>query len=446
MSHVPARRMIPLLFLVALIVAGVIYLAGISGAEDGPLTASGTVASVEVDVASEVSGRVVEVYVEEGGAVDAGQPLFRLDEAILAAQRDRAAAALESARLGIRTAEAAEASAALQLALALQTARLQASPARALAWSQSIPWQFTLPAWYFSASEGVDAAEREASLAETSWADALAQLDAILEDAGLAAEEERVARAQAGFTVAQSVLDQALSASESEAVVDEAEALRDAAQDELEAANDAYEEALDDETSADLTAARAAVAVARARLDTARDRLASLRLGDESLQVEAARAALNQAQAARDQAAGVMAQAQAELALADAQIERLTIHAPISGVVVTQSVEPGEVVVAGGAVMTIGNLEQLTLTIYHPAARYGEISLGDRASVAVDSFPGESFAAEVVRIADQAEFTPRNVQTEEGRRTTVFAVELTVENPEGKLKPGMPADVEFGQE
>jgi hypothetical protein len=66
--------------------------------------------------------------------------------------------------------------------------------------------------------------------------------------------------------------------------------------------------------------------------------------------------------------------------------------------------------------------------------------------VAVDSFPGESFAAEVVRIADQAEFTPRNVQTEEGRRTTVFAVELTVENPEGKLKPGMPADVEFGQE
>jgi hypothetical protein len=51
----------------------------------------------------------------------------------------------------------------------------------------------------------------------------------------------------------------------------------------------------------------------------------------------------------------------------------------------------------------------------------------------------------VIRIADQAEFTPRNVQTEEGRRTTVFAVELAVDNPDGKLKPGMPADVMFGE-
>jgi hypothetical protein len=65
------------------------------------------------------------------------------------------------------------------------------------------------------------------------------------------------------------------------------------------------------------------------------------------------------------------------------------------------------------------------------------------AHVTVDSFPRESFMAQVVYIADKAEFTPRNVQTVEGRRTTVFAVELAIENPEGKLKPGMPADVEF---
>ena len=49
----------------------------------------------------------------------------------------------------------------------------------------------------------------------------------------------------------------------------------------------------------------------------------------------------------------------------------------------------------------------------------------------------------MARIADQAEFTPRNVQTDEGRRTTVFAVKLTVDDPAGKLKPGMPADVVF---
>jgi multidrug resistance efflux pump len=78
-----------------------------------------------------------------------------------------------------------------------------------------------------------------------------------------------------------------------------------------------------------------------------------------------------------------------------------------------------------------------------PEDRYGEIQLGDKAQVSVDSFPDETFDAVVVRIADRAEFTPRNVQTEEDRRTTVYAVELLVETTLGKLKPGMPADVVF---
>ncbi len=63
----------------------------------------------------------------------------------------------------------------------------------------------------------------------------------------------------------------------------------------------------------------------------------------------------------------------------------------------------------------------------------------------VDSFPDESFTAKVTRIAEQAEFTPRNVQTAEGRATTVFAVKLAVDNAGGRLKPGMPADVYFNE-
>jgi HlyD family secretion protein len=65
--------------------------------------------------------------------------------------------------------------------------------------------------------------------------------------------------------------------------------------------------------------------------------------------------------------------------------------------------------------------------------------------VSVDSFPNQTFDATVTRIADQAEFTPRNVQTSEGRQTTVFAVKLAVQDPAGLLKPGMPADVAFDQ-
>jgi HlyD family secretion protein len=63
--------------------------------------------------------------------------------------------------------------------------------------------------------------------------------------------------------------------------------------------------------------------------------------------------------------------------------------------------------------------------------------------VTVDSFPGRVFAGKVTHIADQAEFTPRNVQTVEGRKNTVFAIKLTLENPDLALKPGMPADVNF---
>jgi len=93
--------------------------------------------------------------------------------------------------------------------------------------------------------------------------------------------------------------------------------------------------------------------------------------------------------------------------------------------------------------MNIGELDDLTITVYISEDRYGQIQLGEHVRVTVDSFPGEVFDAVVKRIADKAEYTPRNVQTEEGRRTTVFAVELSVNDPEGKLKPGMPADVDF---
>jgi HlyD family secretion protein len=63
----------------------------------------------------------------------------------------------------------------------------------------------------------------------------------------------------------------------------------------------------------------------------------------------------------------------------------------------------------------------------------------------VDSFPGKGFSAQVINIADTAEYTPRNVQTVEGRSATVYAVKLKVSDPEGHLKPGMPADVIFSK-
>ena len=113
---------------------------------------------------------------------------------------------------------------------------------------------------------------------------------------------------------------------------------------------------------------------------------------------------------------------------------------PIDGVVLERLVEPAEFAPTGSTVMVVAALDALALKIYVPEDQYGRISLGQVFPVAVDSFPGETFSGKVSFISDQAEFTPRNVQTKYSRQTTVYAVKLGLAPSAGKLKPGMPAD------
>jgi HlyD family secretion protein len=115
----------------------------------------------------------------------------------------------------------------------------------------------------------------------------------------------------------------------------------------------------------------------------------------------------------------------------------------VDGVVLTRSIQPGEVIQAGMTALVIGEVSQLKVTVYLAEDKYGQVHLGDHASLKVDSYPNESFEAAVTRIADQAEYTPNNVQTKEERQTTVYAVELSITDPQGKLIPGMPVDVTF---
>ena len=89
---------------------------------------------------------------------------------------------------------------------------------------------------------------------------------------------------------------------------------------------------------------------------------------------------------------------------------------------------------------TVTDLRRVTLTIYVPTAEIGLVKLGRAAEVTVDAYPGRVFPGRVVHIADQAEFTPKNVQTQEERARTVFAVKIELDNDAGLLRPGMPAD------
>jgi multidrug resistance efflux pump len=182
-------------------------------------------------------------------------------------------------------------------------------------------------------------------------------------------------------------------------------------------------------TTASLETVAAQYDAARAARDAAAANLDLIRAGARSQQLEAARAQV--------------VAAEAQVAALDAQLARFTLRAPSAGVVIVRAAEPGEFVAPGATVLTIADLSRLRLVVFVPEDRFGQIRLGQGASLGVDSWPGQSFSGTVTAIADQAEFTPRNVQTAAGRRTMVFAVTLTLDNPDGLLKPGMPADVTF---
>jgi HlyD family secretion protein len=429
--------------------------------EDTSLKGSGTVEAVEVTVSPEVSGRVVEVLVAQGQQVQPGDILFSLDDALLAAQQRQAETALDAAQAwwevaqtGLAAARAAVDTAQVQYEIELNLALAQAQPARVAEWSQTVPTEVELSPWYFTASEEQAVAQAELEAARTDLANEqadYADLITGLEDSAFLDAETQLAEAQASFTIAYQLLARANAQSDT-ALRDAAQNAYDIALSELEAAQEAYTGALSTEEAEDVLAGRAALAVAQERVDTALDRVNALLTGVYSLRVQAAAAALAQAQtnvlqaeSKITQAQTAVHQAQAQLELIEVQITKLEVKAAVSGTVLSRNIEPGEVVQAGAAALILAQLDRLTITVYLPEDRYGEVDLGSTAQVSVDSFPGQTFQAAVVRIADQAEFTPRNVATGEGRRTTVFAVELRVDDPAGLLKPGMPADVTFGE-
>jgi RND family efflux transporter MFP subunit len=185
------------------------------------------------------------------------------------------------------------------------------------------------------------------------------------------------------------------------------------------------------------------VAVAQARYDAALDHLSQLNTGEQSLQVKAAEMGVKQAEAAVGQAEAALEQARSAAKVVENQLDKTVIQAPVSGIILARNAETGETVSPGSILLVIGQLEEVELIVYIPETEYGRVNIGDQVTIVTDSFPGESFTGTVIYISDQAEFTPRNVQTVEGRRATVYAVKLSVPNPDLKLKPGMPADVTF---
>jgi multidrug resistance efflux pump len=503
----------------ALIVAGGWWWRSRASAASSPTAfeATGVLEARQAHLSTEVGGQVVEVLVEEGQRVKAGQVLVKLDGSLLQSQRDQAQAAVQAALANLALLQAGateEQIAAAEAQLAQANASLSAAQAG------------LYTATGGSRPEEIAAARAFLEQARAGYYDMKVALTndqvEILRNLATAVEE-RLEEAKGGKVDLQEDAHNPASGIEAaDAAISDLEKLEEDARQTLEAAEDASQPAFGQIEQARLTweTAQKNVIQAQARLDSlerqdrmadesndaaqaalddarelaekaqaayqaltsgpaavkleaawgevqrAQEQLAALGVSSQAvpalgqlpvetliIQVDAAGAAREVAEAnlefvkrgtRSEQIDAAQAQvdvAQAQLEGIDEQIEKLTLTAPGDGIVLARSIEPGEIALPGGTFLEIGKLDVLELTIYLPEDRFGLAEMGQEVSVQVDAYPDRTFKGSLMRIADEAEFTPSNVQTKEDRSRLVYAVVIRMENPDLLLKPGMIADV-----
>ncbi len=439
-----SKKIILKLFTIIILSISIAACAG-NGSEES-LTASGTISSTSLDISPELGGRIEEIYVEAGDTVNLGDALYRIDDEVMQAQYDQAAAAVASAEAGYNTAVQQVEAAKLQLTLAEQGARFDelqlANNTNTMNWSED----FLLPDWYYQSDEELSAVKAELEAAQEWLAqekEKLAEITAEINEEDFPELESDIAAAEQTYLIAQQTLFQFSVPGADETLQELAQDQFDAAKNELEALQLELDRVLSDTTLEELLNARGRVLLAQTRVDAALLKLDSLLVGQDSLLVASAKANVNLAEAQVDQAQAGVDQAKAALALLEIQLEKTTVFSPMDGTIMSESLEVGQLVGAGMTTMTIAKLETVDLTVYVPEDKYGVINLGDVVEVRVDSYPGTTFTGTVEFISDEAEFTPRNVQTVEGRKSTVYAIRVSLPNPDQQLKPGMPADVTF---
>jgi HlyD family secretion protein len=134
-------------------------------------------------------------------------------------------------------------------------------------------------------------------------------------------------------------------------------------------------------------------------------------------------------------------QAKAALGVSEERLKDTVLFAPVSGVIMRKNMELGETVAPGAPVYTIGDLENPWIKVYVKEDKLGLVKLGQKAGITTDSYPGKKYEGVLTYISSEAEFTPKNVQTQEERVKLVFGIKVSAKNDNGELKPGMPADV-----
>jgi len=375
-----ARITAVLLVVAALAVGGPLASRFLNSLGVPTIQVTGNMEATQVDVSAKIAGRILSLRVREGDRVTEGQLLVRLDGAELKAEVERAEAALKSAEAQLRD-------------LLAGARRQEIEEARAT----------------------VDRAQ--------------SQLNDLL--AGSRREEIEQAREAMRSAEATRVWTERDLKRAQELFAKELIAMQ-----EVDRARQAYEVAVAQERSAranlqmvEAGPRRDQIEAARAQLKAARDHLDLLLAGPRPFQVEAARGQVSQARAALD--------------LAGSRLREAAIVSPINGVVLRKNLEAGEMANSGVSILTLVDPTDLWLRAYVPETDIGRIKVGMAARITIDAYKDRTFSGKITEIASEAEFTPKNVQTKKERVNLVFRIKIAVDNPQGLLKPGMPADADI---
>jgi HlyD family secretion protein len=358
---------------------------------ENQLKISGNIELNEVNIAFKTAGRLVERTVDEGDAVKKGQVIARLDRDQLLAQREREAAGLASS-----DAQLAQAQTAVEFQRATVAADLEARRADVTSTEARLAelQNGSRPQEKLDAKAAVDAAASELERARRDW-----------ERAQTLHKNDDISTAQFDqyrnrFENAQAVLKQAL---EREALV---------------VAGPRIEQ---------INAQAGQVARARAGVKTAEANRLELKRREQEIPTRRAE----------------IARSKANLALIDTQLADTIVASPVDGVVLVKAADAGEVLAPGTTVVTVGDIDHPWLRGYINETDLAKVKLGSKARVTTDSYPGKVYNGRVTFISSQAEFTPKQIQTQQERVKLVYRIKIEVENPGRELKSNMPADAEI---
>ncbi|MFQ3614006.1 MAG: efflux RND transporter periplasmic adaptor subunit [Cyanobacteriota bacterium] len=390
-------RAIPLLALMVVGGGGLYLWRSRIPPETGSLWVSGRLEGYETDIGARLGGRIAAVMVREGDPVAAGQMVVQIEDAEVQAQLMGAEARMDAAQDQVN----------------------QAQQQLAIVQSQMREVQISLQQSQADAQGRISQADAGVAAAQAQLSQAQAQVQQTEADLKLAiATRDRFAPLVQEGVISRQLFDQYEAQVEvAQAVLESRLAALVSAQEQVRSAQGSLGQA----QATDLTPR-----LRQAQLDTLQHQLTQAQY-----RLNAAQAERRSAEASRDQV--------------QAQLDYLHVLSPINGVVIARTVEPGQVVGSGRTLLTVVDLEQIYLRGFVPGDAVGRIRVGQTAQVYLDSDPRREnpLLGQITQIDVQAAFTPENIYFREDRVKQVFGIRITLEDPDGWAKPGMPADAEI---